>query len=172
VNNLPVDTPPFSLNTTFNYNSSEALATLKYGIQANIGFLLLTGDIGTGKTALINRLIREIDVPALIATIPDPGLNIIDFLNYLAFKFNINRKFNSKGSFLIFFKKFIENAFALNQKVLIIIDEAQRLSSELLEEIRQLSNIELDHIKLLNIFLVGQSEFNKFSGLSRKKRLI
>jgi type II secretory pathway predicted ATPase ExeA len=158
---------PFSISPDSRFlwlgeKHSEALATLKYGIQANIGFLLLTGDIGTGKTALINRLIREIDVPALIATIPDPGLNIIDFLNYLAFKFNINRKFNSKGSFLIFFKKFIENAFALNQKVLIIIDEAQRLSSELLEEIRQLSNIELDHIKLLNIFLVGQSEFNKF----------
>ena len=141
---------------------SEALATLKYGIQANIGFLLLTGDIGTGKTALINRLVREIDIPALIATIPDPGLNIIDFFNYLAFKFKINRKFDSKGSFLIFFRKFIKNAYASNKKVLIIIDEAQRLSPELLEEIRQLSNIELDHTKLLNIFYVGQSEFNKF----------
>jgi type II secretory pathway predicted ATPase ExeA len=158
---------PFSISPDSRFlwlgeKHSEALATLKYGIQANIGFLLLTGDIGTGKTALINRLIREIDVPALIATIPDPGLNIIDFLNYLAFKFNINRKFNSKGSFLIFFRKFIKNAYALDQKVLIIIDEAQRLSPELLEEIRQLSNIELDHIKLLNIFFVGQSEFNKF----------
>jgi type II secretory pathway predicted ATPase ExeA/outer membrane protein OmpA-like peptidoglycan-associated protein len=158
---------PFSISPDSRFlwlgeKHSEALATLKYGIQANIGFLLLTGGIGTGKTALINRLIREIDIPTLVATIPDPGLNTIDFFNYLAFKFNINRKFNSKGSFLIFFRKFIKIAYALNQKVLIIIDEAQRLSTELLEEIRQLSNIELDHIKLLNIFYVGQSEFNKF----------
>jgi len=141
---------------------SEALATLKYGIQTNIGFLLLTGDIGTGKTALINRLIREIEVPTLVATIPDPRLKIIDFFNFLAFKFNINRKFNSKGPFLISFRKFIKKAYTLDQKILIIIDEAQRLSPELLEEIRQLSNIELDHIKLLNIFFVGQSKFNKF----------
>jgi type II secretory pathway predicted ATPase ExeA len=158
---------PFSISPDSRFlwlgeKHSEALATLKYGIQANIGFLLLTGDIGTGKTALINRLIREIDIPTLVATIPDPGLNIIDFLNFLAFKFKINRKFNSKGSFLIFFRKFIKKAYALNQKLLIIIDEAQRLSPELLEEIRQLSNIELDHIKLLNIFFVGQSEFNNF----------
>ena len=60
---------------------SEALATLKYGIYENKDFLVLTGNIGTGKTALINRLIREIDVPALIATIPDPGLSYIDFFN-------------------------------------------------------------------------------------------
>lgn len=140
---------------------SEALATLKYGIQENVGFLLLTGDIGTGKTALINRLIREIDVPTLVASIPDPGLSIIDFFNVLASEFNLNMKFNSKGTFIIFFKKFIQNAYSLDHKVLIIIDEAQRLSLELLEEIRQLSNIELDHIKLLNIFFVGQSEFKK-----------
>ena len=147
----------------------EALAYLKYGIQENIGFLLLTGDIGTGKTALINRLIREIDIPTLVATIPDPGLDIIDFYNYLAYKFDINRNFNSKVEFLIFFRKFIQNAYALDQKVLIIIDEAQRLSSELLEEIRQLSNIELEHTKLLNIFFVGQSEFNKILTMDRNE---
>ena len=162
LNKKPFSISPDSRFLWLGEKYSEALATLKYGIQANIGFLLLTGDIGTGKTALINRLIREINVPTLIATIPDPGLNIIDFFNYLAFRFNINRKFKSKGEFLIFFKKFIKNAYALDLKVLIIIDEAQRLSPELLEEIRQLSNIELDHKKLLNIFFVGQTEFNKF----------
>jgi type II secretory pathway predicted ATPase ExeA len=157
---------PFSISPDSSFlwlgeKYSEALATLKYGIQENVGFLLLTGDIGTGKTALINRLIKEIDEPTLVATVPDPGLNIIDFFNFLAFEFNFNREFNSKGAFLIFFQKFIQNAYALDHKVLIIIDEAQRLSLELLEEIRQLSNIEFDHIKLLNIFFVGQSEFNK-----------
>lgn len=165
---------PFSLSPDSRFlwlgeKHSEALATLKYGIQENIGFLLLTGDIGTGKTALINRLIREIDVPSLVATIPDPGLEIIDFFNFLAFEFNEKRIFNSKGKFLNFFKKFLQNAYTVNKKVLIIIDEAQRLSSELLEEIRQLSNIELEYTKLLNIFFVGQSEFNKILAMEVNK---
>ena len=63
---------------------SEALATLKYGIYENKGFLVLTGNIGTGKTALINRLIKEIDVPTLIATIPDPDLNSHDFFHLIS----------------------------------------------------------------------------------------
>ena len=63
---------------------SEALATLKYGILENKGFLLLTGNIGTGKTALIKRLVRMIDVAAIVATIPDPGLDSLDFFNILS----------------------------------------------------------------------------------------
>jgi type II secretory pathway predicted ATPase ExeA len=140
----------------------EALAALEYGIRASKGFLLLTGEAGTGKTVLINGLINSTRVKAITATIPDPDLEILDFFNFLSEEFQMNKTFETKGSFLIEFKKFIKNAYALNQKVLIIIDEAQRLSPELLEEIRQLSNIELDHIKLLNIIFVGQSEFNKF----------
>ena len=58
---------------------SEALATLKYGILENKGFLLLTGDVGTGKTALIHHLVKMIDVAAIVATVPDPGLESLDF---------------------------------------------------------------------------------------------
>ena len=83
---------------------SEALATLKYGIMENKGFLLLTGDVGTGKTALINRLIKMIDVAAIVAKIPDPGLSSLDFFNFLAVEFKINKKFESKGAFLIYLK--------------------------------------------------------------------
>jgi general secretion pathway protein A len=140
---------------------SEALATLKYGIHENKGFLVLTGNIGTGKTALINRLMREIDVPALIATIPDPGLSNTDFFNFLAHEFNLNGKFNTKGDFLILFKNFLHETYASDKKVLLIIDEAQRINDDLLEQIRLLSNIEMDNRKLINIFFVGQSEFNK-----------
>jgi general secretion pathway protein A len=140
---------------------SEALATLKYGIMENKGFLLLTGDVGTGKTALINRLIKMIDVAAIVAKIPDPGLSSLDFFNFLAVEFKINKKFESKGAFLIYLKNFLHKAYADQKKVLLIIDEAQRLNHDLLEQIRLLSNIELQNRKLINIFFVGQPEFNE-----------
>ena len=84
---------------------SEALATLKYGIMENKAFLLLTGDVGTGKTALINRLIKMIDVAAIVAKIPDPGLSSLDFFNFLAVEFKMDKKFDSNGAFLIYLKK-------------------------------------------------------------------
>ena len=90
----------------------EALATLKYGIQENKGFLLLTGDVGTGKTVLINSLIKQIDVKVIVATIPDPGLSLIDFYNILADEFKMGRGFTQKGEFLIHFKKFLIKAYA------------------------------------------------------------
>ena len=140
---------------------SEALATLKYGILENKGFLLLTGDVGTGKTALINRLVKMIDVAAIVAKVPDPGLSSIDFFNFLAVEFKMNKKFDSKGAFLIHLKNFLHKAYANHKKVLLIIDEAQRLNHELLEQIRLLSNIELQNRKLINIFFVGQTEFGE-----------
>ncbi len=146
---------------------SEALATLKYGIMENKGFLLLTGDVGTGKTALINQLIKMIDVAAIVAKIPDPGLSSLDFFNFLAIEFKMNKKFDSKGAFLIYLKNFLHKAYAAQKKVLLIIDEAQRLNHELLEQIRLLSNIELQNRKLINIFFVGQQEFN---GMLREDR--
>lgn len=165
---------PFSISPDSNFlwlgeKHSEALATLKYGIFEDKGFLVLTGNIGTGKTALINRLIREIGVPVLIANIPDPGLNITDFFNFLANELGLNGRFNTKGDFLILFKNFLLQAYSSDKKVLLIIDEAQRLNHDLLEQIRLLSNIELESRKLINIFFVGQSEFNKTLMMDQNK---
>jgi general secretion pathway protein A len=139
----------------------EALANLKYGVSENKGFLVLTGDIGTGKTLLINSLIRITEVKALIATVPDPDLEIMDFFNLLANEFKMKKVFISKGDFLIEFKQFLLKTYISDKTVLLIIDEAQRLNHELLEQIRLLSNIELDNRKLINIFFVGQNEFNQ-----------
>jgi general secretion pathway protein A len=147
----------------------EALATLKYGILENKGFLLLTGDVGTGKTVLIHGLMKLIDVSAIVAAIPDPGLTPIDFFNFLSEEFKMNRRFDSKGAFLIHLKHFLYNASSADKKVLLIIDEAQRLNHELIEQIRLLSNIEMDNRKLINIFFVGQSEFNKMISEDRHK---
>jgi type II secretory pathway predicted ATPase ExeA len=139
----------------------EALATLKYGIYENKGFLLLTGDVGVGKTALIHRLMKEIYASKVVAYVPNPGLEPLDFFNLLANELRIDKNFSSKGAFLIEFKRFLIKRQAENKKVLLVIDEAQRLYHELLEEIRLFSNIELENRKLINIFFVGQPEFNQ-----------
>jgi len=138
----------------------EALATLRYGIMDNRGFLLLTGEVGTGKTILINRLITMLEIGTVVATIPDPDLVSMDFYNLLAEGFQMNRTFDSKGAFLIHLRDFLHKSHADQKQVLLVIDESQRLNHQLMEDIRVLSNIELHDQKLINIFFVGQQEFN------------
>jgi general secretion pathway protein A len=139
----------------------EALATLKYGVLDSRGFLLLTGDVGTGKTTLINGLLRDLDENVITATVVDPDLETMEFFDLLAGAFEIKGQFTKKIDFTSHFARFLRDAHAKNKKVLLIIDEAQRISTGLLEEIRLLSNIEKEDRKLLNIFFVGQDEFKK-----------
>ncbi len=139
----------------------EALATLKYGVLDNKGFMLLTGDVGTGKTTLINTLIQSLSEDILYASVPDPRLELMDFLEYIARAFKIPVDFKTKGKFLYYFQTFLEKAADQNKKVLLLIDESQLLTQNLLEEIRLLSNIQKDGNNLLNIFFVGQDEFNE-----------
>ncbi len=140
---------------------AEALAGLEYGIQENKGFLLLTGEIGSGKTVLLNSLIKLISQEVIVANIPDPRFELIDFYNMLAYKLRINKGFEKKVDFLIHFEEFLIKAHRHHKKVLLIIDEAQRLNSKLMDEIRVLSNLELENQKLINIFFVGQSELKR-----------
>ena len=155
---------PFQINTDPKFlwqgeKHKEALAMLKYGILDNRGFLFLAGDVGTGKTTLINTLINQLGNEIIFAIVPDPGLEKIDFFNFIAAAFNFNKRFNSKGEFLVYFSQFLHKAHINNKRILLIIDESQRLTNELLEEIRLLSNIEKQSAKLINIFFVGQNEF-------------
>ena len=154
----PFETSPDPKFLWLSEKHKEALASLKYGIQENKGFLLLTGDIGTGKTTLINCLLNENGTDAIIASIPDPELSIADFFKLLSKEFNLPIDFDTKGDFLIQFENFLHNTYSEEKKALLIIDEAQRLNQQLLEQIRLLSNIERQDVKLINIFFVGQNE--------------
>jgi general secretion pathway protein A len=136
----------------------EALATLEYGIRTAKGFILLTGDVGTGKTTLINATIKRWVDSSVIASVTDPLMEKRDFYNFLARSFKMDRRFKSKGDFLVKFSHLIFNIYKNNKKLVLIIDEAQRLNHELLEEIRHLSNIETKNIQLLSIILAGQNE--------------
>jgi general secretion pathway protein A len=138
----------------------EALAVLKYSIINNQGFVLLTGDVGTGKTTLINALVNSLDKDTIVAVVSDPKLERLEFFNLIASAFKLKKSFKDKLEFTLYFTQFLKAAYKENKKVLLIIDEAQNISLELLEEIRLLSNIEIPERKLLNIFFVGQDEFN------------
>jgi general secretion pathway protein A len=122
---------------------------------------MLTGEVGTGKTVLINQLITMVDFSTIIATIPDPDLESLDFFKLLADGFKIKKPFMSKGGFLLHLRDFLHESYSKQKQVVLVIDESQRLNHKLLEEIRLLSNIELHDRKLINIFFVGQTEFNE-----------
>jgi general secretion pathway protein A len=144
---------------------------LKCGIVNSNGFLVITGDVGTGKTALIKRFVSMAKMAVLVVTVPDPDMSKIDLYNILAEEFEMGKEFSSKGQFLIYFKRFLLRAYKAKKKVVLIIDEAQRLSHELLEEIRLLSTIDFGGRMLLNIFFVGQNEFKTFL-MKEKNRAI
>jgi serine/threonine-protein kinase len=116
--------------------------------------------VGTGKTTLLNALKESLDPDVVTATISNPGLEKLDFLSFLAASFGLKETFRSKGEFIRRFREFLETCHRNGKQVLLIIDEAQQLSNEMLEEIRLLSNIERKDVKLLNIFFVGQDELN------------
>ena len=167
---------PFQITTDSRFlwlgeKHKEAFATLKYGILDDKGFLLLTGDVGTGKTTLINALINTLGSKVILAKISDPKLEEMDFYRLLASELAMKQPFATKGEFLLLFTQFLEKAYAAGKQVVLIADEAQRLSPDLLEDIRHLSNIEKEHVKLLNIFFVGQVEFNNIL-LEKRNRAI
>ena len=167
---------PFQLSTDPKFlwlgeKHKEALATLKYGVVDQKGFLLVSGDVGTGKTTLINALLEGIEEDTLVANITDPALDLIEFFNFVALSFNIPKKFDSKIDFIVYFSQFLKKVYSENRSVLLIIDEVHSLSKEVLEHIRLLSNIELPEEKLINIFFVGQNEINQTLALPECRAL-
>jgi type II secretory pathway predicted ATPase ExeA len=155
---------PFQLNTDPRFlwlgeKHKEALAILKYGVVDQKGFLLVTGDVGTGKTTLINALLAWIGNDAITANITNPILVEMDFFNIVAHQFNINKHFSNKADFLIHFSRFLNDCYTKKKTVILVVDEAHKLDQSLLEQIRLFSNIEMQHTKLINIFFVGQNEF-------------
>jgi general secretion pathway protein A len=158
---------PFQLNTDPRFlwlgqDHKEALATLRYGVLENKGLLLLTGDIGTGKTTLVSALVDQLgDESVVVAQLPDPGLTRREFFYLVSRKFGIDRSVRDKETFTDTFGEFLDDICTRNKKALLIIDESQIMNDRVLEEVRLLSNMECRHTKPLNIFLVGQNEFNQ-----------
>jgi general secretion pathway protein A len=141
----------------------EAFAHLLYGIKENKGFIVLTGEVGTGKTTLIHYLLGQLNGDGAVKTafLFNPKLSVEDFIKYVFKDLGVKIHGHSKGDYIRYFQSYLINAYGLNVKVVLIVDEAQGLSPELLEEIRLLSNLETSKSKLLQIILIGQPELDK-----------
>jgi general secretion pathway protein A len=158
---------PFSLSTSprFLYlgdKHKEALAMLRYGVMERQGFVLLTGEVGTGKTTMVRALLSGLDTGVKYVHLANPLLSPTEFICYLTLSTFENRLlFRSKPEFLVAFEAFLIKCQQSNRHFVLIIDEAHKLSFDLLEEIRLLSNLETAEEKLISIFLVGQPELNE-----------
>lgn len=139
--------------------TEEALACLTYGVIDRRGFIQLTGEVGTGKTTILNLFLdwlRGSKVPT--AFIFNPRLDALEFLEYMMRDFGIDCASPSKGQKLSQLFQWLLQRYRINGTAVVVIDEAQDLSMELLEEIRLLTNLETHTEKLLQIVLSGQPE--------------
>ncbi len=139
----------------------EGLATLVYGVSSGKGFVMLTGEVGTGKTTLLHALLGQLDSQTCSAFIFNPKLEPLDFFRILFEELGIEVAGRSKAEYLLALNQFLIERLGRNEKTLLIIDEAQNLSTEMLEEIRLLSNLETPRAKLIQIMLVGQPELKE-----------
>jgi general secretion pathway protein A len=155
---------PFNVNPDPRYlfltrHTEEALACLTYGIQSRKGFVLLTGEVGTGKTTLINKLLewlRAQQVPT--AFIFNSRMNVPQFLDYMMADFGIPCDTKSKSQILMRLYHWLLERYRAGETAVLIVDEAQNLGDDVLEEIRMMTNLETFTEKLLQIVLVGQTE--------------
>ncbi|MAI26044.1 MAG: ExeA family protein [Myxococcota bacterium] len=139
----------------------EGLATLVYGVQSGKGFVMLTGEVGTGKTTLLHALLAQLESNIHSAFIFNPRLEPLDFFRVLFEELEIEPKGESKAEYLLQLNDFLIQRLRDNERTLLIIDEAQNLSAEMLEEVRLLSNLETSSSKLIQIMLVGQPELKE-----------
>jgi general secretion pathway protein A len=139
----------------------EGLATLIYGVESRKGFVVLTGEVGTGKTTLLHALLSQLDPTMPSAFVFNPRLTPLDFLHVLFDEFGIDKRCSTKAEYLLALNHFLIDCLREDRTALLIIDEAQNLSAEMLEEVRLLSNLETPTSKLLQIMLVGQPELDE-----------
>lgn len=139
----------------------EAMASLYYGIRSHKGFIVLTGEVGTGKTLVLRSLTEQLHKMRIqFAYIFNPMLAPEEFLKYMLADLGLRGEYKSKNELLFQFYGFLAQRQKQGQTTVLIVDEAHLLSHELLEEIRLLGNLENQHGKLLQVALVGQPELD------------
>ncbi len=158
---------PFNVNPDPRYlfltrHTEEALACLTYGIQSRKGFVLLTGEVGTGKTTLINKLMEWLRLQQVAtAFIFNSRMDVPQFLDFMMADFGIPSDASSKSQLLQRLYNWLLDRYRAGETAVLVVDEAQNLSDEVLEEIRMLTNLETFTEKLLQIVLVGQPELEQ-----------
>ena len=158
---------PFNVNPDPRYlyttrHTREALACLTYGIQSRKGFVLLTGEVGTGKTTLLNKFLEWLRMQRVAtAYIFNPRLTTTEFFDFMMADFGIPCDSKDKSQVLMKLNQWLLGRYRAGETAVLIVDEAQNLSAEVLEEIRLLTNLETATEKLLQIVLCGQPELEQ-----------
>jgi general secretion pathway protein A len=151
--------PSFLFPTT---RHNEALASLYYGVTAHRGFVVLTGEVGTGKTLILRSLLgllQRRDVA--FALVFNPTLSAVEFMRYIALDFGLQAAGKAKDELIHVLNGFLLTRHQKGLTTILVVDEAHHLSSEVLEEIRLLTNLETSQQKLLQIVLAGQPELDQ-----------
>jgi general secretion pathway protein A len=138
-----------------------AKAYLEYGISQRVGFVVLTGEIGAGKTTLIKSLIRNYSGNHRLGVLYQTSVGAEDLLELLLQEFEVRGRFTSRAAKLAAFNQFLLTAYSRREHVVLMVDEAQNLGPEALEELRLLSNLQAGKDPLLQVILVGQSELRQ-----------
>src|SRR6516162_10619154 len=167
---------PFSLtpDSQFLYLSKKhenCLRYLLYSLERGHGLIVLTGKVGTGKTLLLNILMKSLDEKTHKAFLANSKLEFLDILRYISHTFGIKSSGMSKGELLINLENFLLICAKSTEKVIIILDEAQNLSVDVLEEVRLLTNFEYHGQILLQIILVGQPQLESILQLPQLTQL-
>lgn len=168
---------PFNLtpDSKFLYQShrhQEALASLLFGVQERKGFICLSGEIGSGKTTLVRTLLAQLDrEQTRTAVILNSYLNDLELLKTINEEFGLPAHSDSKKALLDELNRFLVEQFHSGHNVVLIIDEAQNLRPETLEQIRMISNLETETEKLVQIILVGQPELRQTLALPELEQL-
>jgi len=167
----PFDTTP---DPKFLYRTPaqrEALAQLRYVIQESKGFIVLTGEVGTGKTTLLHAMLRRLDESTATAFLFNSTLPFDGILEYMLEEFGIGKTASSQAQRLFALNNFLIERRRVGQNTVLILDEAQNLDPKTLEQIRLLSNFETPSEKLLQILLVGQPELRARLSLPELRQL-
>lgn len=160
--------PPFSIAPDPHYlymsdNHREALAHLLYGINSDNGFVLLTGDVGTGKTTVCRCLLQQLPENSNIAFILNPKVTVDELLATICDELGIKYPAGNTSNkvFIDSINAYLLEANTKGRRTVLIVEEAQNLSPEVLEQIRLLTNLETNERKLLQIIMIGQPELNE-----------
>jgi general secretion pathway protein A len=157
---LPFALTPDPRFIYFTPSHTEVMANLHYGIESGKGLVVVTGEVGTGKTTILRWMMQRLDRTVLVAYIFNPRLSVTEFYQHVAALLDI-QKWETKSELLMELGRSLECRHARGLSTVLIIDEAQGLSAHVLEEIRLLSNFESDTAKQLQIVLTGQPELRE-----------
>ena len=157
---LPFALTPDPRFIYFTPSHTEVMANLHYGIESGKGLIVVTGEVGTGKTTILRWMMQRLDRTVLVAYIFNPRLSVPEFYQHVATLLDV-QKWETKSELLMELGRALESRHSRGLRTVLIIDEAQGLSSHVLEEIRLLSNFESDTAKQLQIVLTGQPELRE-----------